>query len=98
MDFVNLLRIGLVSTSQLFSMGGNGWHIPSVGSYIGWTLANIELKDSLQGLPAQMVFILDGDDDDDDDGVAYHQQIKRCKLDDGFIHTDNLIMDEWGYL
>ena len=54
LNFPELLRCGMVAPTQLASMCGNGWHIPSVGSWAGWMLSNIELRVFLAKAPQQL--------------------------------------------
>ena len=65
-DFENMMRRGALTHNHVKSMVGLGWHAPSMGAYVFFTLASLELWSDFQGIPPKvMIVTIDSDDDDD---------------------------------
>ncbi len=68
LDITALLRDSTVTRAHVRSMVGLGWHAPSMGSFVFFLLASLELRSSLQKLPPEILEI--NDDDGHDAGGA----------------------------
>ena len=44
MQFLDLIKQGLVECCEVKSMTGNGWHLPSIGSQLAFWLSAVELR------------------------------------------------------
>ena len=79
-----LLDKGIVSIPECKSMVGNGWHAPSIGSFLMWLLSNIESKGVLRALHFQMSTSGDNIDVDSD---GCHALVNRSQDDEDLQAT-----------
>ena len=68
-DFERLIRRGAVSHNQVKSMVGLGWHALSMGPYVFFTLASLEMWSDYEQIPNK-VQVVDLETDDEDDDIS----------------------------
>jgi len=87
-DFFQLMQNGVVKPSQIFSMVGNGWHLPSVRSWFAWVLAHLEMRAPHQTVcrtPSNQ----GSDDEGDSDNAPLQSAVKRTRFE-GLRYTTSV--------
>ena len=72
-NFDSMLRRGSINHSQFKSMAGLGWHAPSMGAYVFFTLASLEMWSDFEGIPARISAIEVDSSDEDEPSITNPQ-------------------------
>ena len=74
-DMIGMMASGEISPLQMKSMVGNGWHLPSVGSWLMWILASTRriTKESPCSIPAPI------DLDDDATEIEFFSPVRKIR-------------------
>ena len=67
-NFIEMLKQGHLTPSDIRSLVGNSWHLGIFGAYIMWTLAHLEQVTVAN--PRAIVYSVCDSDEDDDTGAA----------------------------